>query len=73
MALLQSLELQGDIVRGDITVHGFRSTFRNWCVGYEGDAFPREVFEHALAHSLPNKMEAAYQRGALLEKRAQLM
>lgn len=59
--------------RADITVHGFRSTFRDWCAEYEGNAFPREVCEHALAHSLPNKVEAAYQRGDLLEKRVQLM
>lgn len=59
--------------RADITVHGFRSTFRDWCAEYEGNAFPRDVCEHALAHSLPNKVEAAYQRGDLLEKRVQLM
>lgn len=57
--------------RGDITVHGFRSTFRDWCA--ESTNFAREVCEHALAHSLPDKVEAAYQRGDLLEKRAQLM
>lgn len=57
--------------RTDITVHGFRSTFRDWCA--EATNFPREVAEHALAHSLPDKVEAAYQRGDLLEKRALLM
>jgi integrase len=59
--------------RGDITVHGFRSTFRDWCSEAEGNAFPREVCEHALAHGLPDKVEAAYRRGDLLEKRIVLM
>lgn len=57
--------------RRDITTHGFRSTFRDWCA--EATNFPREVCEHALAHSLPDKVEAAYRRGDLLEKRVQLM
>jgi integrase len=59
--------------RGDITVHGFRSTFRDWCAEAPGNTFPREVCEHALAHSLPSKVEAAYRRGDLLEKRIVLM
>jgi integrase len=59
--------------RGDITVHGFRSTFRDWCAEAAGNAFSREVCEHALAHSLPDKVEAAYRRGDLLEKRIELM
>lgn len=54
-----------------ITVHGFRSTFRDWAG--ETTAFPREVIEHALAHQLKDKAEAAYARGSLLEKRAKLM
>jgi integrase len=57
----------------DITVHGFRSTFRDWCSEAAGNNFPREVCEHALAHSLPSKVEAAYRRGDLLEKRIALM
>lgn len=57
----------------DITVHGFRSTFRDWCAEYSGNAFSRKVCEHALAHSLPDKVEAAYRRGDLLEKRVLLM
>ncbi|WP_374690611.1 tyrosine-type recombinase/integrase [Accumulibacter sp.] len=57
--------------RSDITVHGFRSTFRDWCA--ESTNFPREVCEHALAHSLPDKVEAAYRRGDLIEKRILLM
>jgi integrase len=55
----------------DLTVHGFRSTFRDWAA--ERTNFPREVAEHALAHSLPDKVEAAYRRGDLFEKRRQLM
>lgn len=59
--------------RTDITVHGFRSRFRDWCAEAPGNMFPREVCEHALAHSLPSKVEAAYRRGDLLEKRIMLM
>ncbi len=54
-----------------ITAHGFRSTFRDWAG--ETTAFPREVIEHALAHQLKDKAEAAYQRGDLLDKRRRLM
>ncbi len=56
---------------GDLTAHGFRSTFRDWAG--ETTAFPREVIEHALAHQLKDRTEAAYQRGDLLAKRARLM
>ena len=59
--------------RADITIHGFRSTFRDWCAESVANSFPREVCEHALAHSLPDKVEAAYRRGDLLEKRVMLM
>lgn len=59
--------------RKDITVHGFRSTFRDWCAESLTNSFPREVCEHALAHSLPDKVEAAYRRGDLFEKRVLLM
>jgi integrase len=55
----------------DITVHGFRSTFRDWCA--EQTNFPREVAEAALAHVITDKTEAAYQRGDLFEKRHKLM
>lgn len=57
----------------DITVHGFRSSFRDWCSEAPGNAFSREICEHALAHSLPDKVEAAYRRGDLLDKRVLLM
>lgn len=53
------------------TVHGFRSTFRDWAG--ETTAHPREVIEHALAHQLKDKAEAAYARGDLLQKRTVLM
>jgi len=54
-----------------ITVHGFRSTFRDWAA--EKGNFPREVCEQALAHSLADQTEAAYQRGDYFEKRKELM
>lgn len=57
--------------RADLTVHGFRSTFRDW-VG-EATAYPREVAEAALAHTIKNKAEAAYSRGDALDKRVRLM
>jgi integrase len=63
--------LLGRMKRTDLTVHGFRSTFRDWAA--ERSTFPREVAEAALAHALRNQVEAAYQRGDLLAKRAQLM
>lgn len=55
----------------DATVHGFRSTFRDWAG--ETTAYPREVIEHALAHQLKDKAEAAYARGTLFDKRRRLM
>ncbi len=55
----------------DITVHGFRSSFRDWVA--EQTSYPREVAEAALSHALENKAEAAYQRGDLFKKRQQLM
>jgi len=54
-----------------ITTHGFRSTFRDWAA--EQTNFPREVAEMALAHAIQNKVEAAYRRGGLFEKRSKLM
>jgi integrase len=54
-----------------LTVHGFRSTFRDWAA--EKAKFPREVCEQALAHSLRDQTEAAYQRGDYFEKRIELM
>jgi integrase len=54
-----------------ITTHGFRSTFRDWSA--DKTDYPREVCEHVLAHKLPDEVEAAYLRGAYLEKRKELM
>lgn len=54
-----------------VTAHGFRSTFRDWAG--ETTAYPREVIEHALAHQLKDKAEAAYARGTLFDKRRRLM
>ncbi len=55
----------------DYTVHGFRSTFRDWCA--EKTHFPRELAETALSHVLQDKTEAAYQRGDMFEKRLEMM
>ena len=57
--------------RPDITVHGFRSTFRDWCA--ETTNFPREMAELTLAHTVGDKVEAAYRRGDMFEKRRQMM
>jgi integrase len=57
--------------RGALTMHGFRSTFRDWCA--ERTNFPREVAELALAHSVGSEVERAYQRGDLFQKRRQIM
>jgi len=57
--------------RGDVTVQGFRSTFRDWAV--EKTNYPDRLAEKALSHSLKSESEAAYQRGQLLEKRAAMM
>lgn len=67
MALLMVLRRMG---RSDLTAHGFRSTFRDWAA--EQTNFPSEVCEMALAHAVGDKVEAAYRRGDLFEKRRQL-
>jgi integrase len=67
-AMLQVLKR---LDRAGITVHGFRSTFRDWCA--ESTNYPADVAEMALAHALRDKTEAAYRRGDLFEKRARLM
>ena len=68
MAFLTVLRRLG---RNDITVHGFRSTFRDWVA--EQTAFSSEVAEMALAHAVRGRVEAAYRRGDLFEKRRRLM
>jgi integrase len=67
MAMAMLLRRMG---RGDLTVHGFRSSFSDWCA--ERTAFPSEVREMALAHTVADKVEAAYRRGDLFEKRRAL-
>jgi integrase len=57
--------------RKGLTVHGFRSSFRDWAA--ERTSFPSEVVEMALAHAVGDKVEAAYRRGDLFEKRRRLM
>lgn len=57
--------------RNEITVHGFRSSFRDWAA--ESTGYPNEMVEMALAHTIGNKVEAAYRRGDLFEKRRHMM
>jgi integrase len=68
MAMLALLERMG---RSELTAHGFRSTFRDWAA--ECTNYPNEVVEMALAHTINSKVEAAYRRGDLFEKRKSLM
>lgn len=86
LTILDAMPRQGDLVfpvnpsplnkllmrmgRRDLTVHGFRSTFRDWCA--ERTNFPAEVAEMALGHVVGDKTEAAYRRGDLFDKRRQL-
>lgn len=67
MAMLELLKRMG---RSDITVHGFRSSFRDWVA--EETNHPSDVAEMALAHTVENKVIGAYKRGNLLEKRRRL-
>ena len=55
----------------DATVHGFRSSFRDWAGNHTN--FPRELAEHALAHVIGDKAEQAYRRDDALERRRPLM
>ncbi|PYG00800.1 integrase [Thioalkalivibrio sp. ALE21] len=74
MALLQAMRRQGFGVHGEqgnYVPHGFRSSFRDW--SGEISNFPRDVAEMALAHVIENKVEAAYRRGDLFEKRRRMM
>jgi integrase len=68
MAMLKVLQRMG---RGDLTVHGFRSSFRDWAS--EQTSFPAEVCEQALGHTINNAVERAYRRGDLFDKRRRLM
>ena len=68
LAMLQLLKRMG---LPELTVHGFRSSFRDWAA--ETTHYPNEVVEMALAHTIKNQAEAAYRRGDLMEKRSLLM
>jgi integrase len=68
MAMLETLKRMG---RSDVTVHGFRSSFRDWAA--ERTGYPNHVVEMALAHAVGDKVEAAYRRGDLFDKRRRLM
>jgi len=68
MAFLMLLRRIG---RSDLTAHGFRSTFRDWAA--ERTNFPSEVAEMALAHTVGDKVEAAYRRGDMFERRRRIM
>jgi integrase len=65
LALLRRMD------RADLTAHGFRSSFRDWAA--EQTNFSRDVAEMALAHSVSDKVEAAYRRGDLFQKRRLMM
>ena len=65
LAVLKRME------RAELIAHGFRSSFRDWAA--ESTTFPHEVAEMALAHTVGDKVEAAYRRGDLLQKRCQIM
>jgi integrase len=67
MAMLMLLRRMGHV---ELTTHGFRSSFRDWAA--ERTTFPAEVAEMALAHTVGDKVEAAYRRGDLFQKRRQL-
>src|SRR5262249_785767 len=65
------LMLMRDMDHDHVTVHGFRSTFRDWAA--EETDFPSETAEAALAHVVGDKVEAAYRRGDMLPQRRELM
>jgi integrase len=65
------LEMLRGMVGGGLTVHGFRSSFMDW--GHEVTDYPKEMLDIALAHTVSDKVEAAYRRGDMFEKRRSLM
>ena len=71
LTIAAPLKVLHDIGRKDITVHGFRSSFRDWAA--EQTNFPRQVVEAALAHVVGDATEAAYLRTDLLDRRRPLM
>jgi integrase len=71
MAMTAVLKRMGHVGDRAVTVHGMRAAFRTWAAEQTG--FPHEVVEQALAHTISNKVERAYRRGDLFEKRRKLM
>ena len=69
-ALLRRVEAVSDVPGRTATAHGFRSSFRDWC---SESGYPRDLAERSLAHTVQNKVEAAYHRTDLLEQRRPMM
>lgn len=69
-SLLRRVEAESDVPGRVATAHGFRSSFRGWC---SENGYPRDLAERALAHTVQNKVEAAYHRTDLLEQRRPMM
>ena len=69
-SFLRRIEAQSDTPGRVATAHGFRSSFRDWC---SEQGYPRDLAERSLAHTVQNKVEAAYHRTDLLEQRRPLM
>lgn len=68
--LLRRLNAKSDTADRIATAHGFRSSFRDWC---SENGYARDLAERALAHTVQNKVEAAYHRTDLLEQRRPMM
>lgn len=69
-SILRRVEAESDVPGRVATAHGFRSSFRDWC---SENGYPRDLAERALAHTVQNKVEAAYHRTDLLEQRRPMM
>ena len=67
---LRGVDAPSDTPKRTATAHGFRSSFRDWC---SENNYPRDLAERALAHTVQNKVEAAYHRTDLLEQRRPMM
>jgi integrase len=71
VSLTALLKAMKTVAGDEATIHGLRSTFRDWVA--ERTDYPREIAEMALAHAIGSKVEAAYQRSKLIEKRRPMM
>lgn len=69
-SLLRRLNVESDVPGRVATAHGFRSSFRDWC---SEQGYSRDLAERSLAHTIKDKVEAAYHRTDLLEQRRDLM